>query len=315
MKLAHILISLAILMTGCKSDPQEDRDVFTLGDDFHEISAHAEKKKSIPDMDMLLRVKLPSDPNRSEIINYINLIYILSRNQRSYLDSDPQVGMITKVGRDNMDLILQASKPGVQWVKYGIEAISILAEDQDQNFILDNLKSNYALSKVVLTKGWCKEAESILIDMVTANSGYLPSETIKCLASLKRPEHYPILISYMTGGWNSHTTYGIIKNLPGIELTEALQVAWEGSRGNNYQIGYLTKDTLATGYMASFHFLFETIDDNYRVPDTIYDAKSLIKQFTYQLGERADLKNWYERNKEVIVFDQNLNKYVVAKAN
>ncbi len=309
-----MLVLFSILAAACKNEQGVDRDVFIFGDDFYEISVHADKQKSVPDMDMLLRVKLPPNPSRSEIINYINIIYTLSRNQKSYLDSDPQVGMLTKVGRDNVDLILQASKPGVQWTKYGIEAINILVDDKDRNLILENLESNYALSKVVFKKGWCKEAEHILSDMISASSGYLPSETIKCIASLKNPEHYPILISYMTRGWNAHTTYGVIKNLPGIELTNALQLAWEGSRGKNYQIGYLTKDTLSTGYLPAFHFLFETIDDNYRVPHTIYDAKSLIKQFTYQLGTKQDLKQWYEKNKDNIVFDKDSKKYVIAIA-
>ena len=314
MKLIQIFIPLTILVVGCQGKPQTDRDVFSLGDDFHEISAHAEQKKTAPDMDMLLRVKLPPKPTRSEVINYINIIFTLSRNQRSYLDSDPQVGMLTKVGRQNIDLILQASRPGVSWVKYGIEAISQMVGEEDRNLILENLRTNYGLARVVFAKGWCAQAESILSNMVAASSGYLPSEAVKCLASLQKPELYPILINYMTGGWNSHVTYGNIKNLPGIELTEALQKAWESSRGNNYQIGYLTRDTLATGYMPAFHFLFETIDDNYRVPNTIYNAEALIKQFTNQRGEKADLKAWYAANKENIAFDEALNKYTVAKA-
>jgi hypothetical protein len=314
MKLVTMLIPLAVFVAGCQADPQTDRDVFSLGDDFHEISAHADSKKATPDMDMLLRVHLPSKPTRSEIINYINIIFTLSRNQRTYLDSDPQVGMLTKVGRNNIDLILQASRPGVQWVKYGIEAVSQLAGDQDRNIILEKLKNNYELSRVVYAKGWCEQAESILTNMVAESSGYLPGEAIKCLASLKKPELYPVLINYMKGGWNSHTTYGIIKNLPGIELTQGLQAAWEGSRGNNYQIAYLTRDTLATGYMPAFHFLFDTIDDNYKVPITIYNAESLIKQFTNQRGDKTALKNWYEINREDIVFDEALKKYVVAKA-
>ncbi len=308
----YILIPLVILITGC-CNGEKDRDVFSLGDDFNEISSHSEKKKSVPDMDMLLRVKLPKDPTSSEIINYINIIYTLSRNQRTHLGSDPQVGMLTKVGKNNIDLLLQASKSGVSWVKYGIEAINILADDKDKEFILKNLKSNYSLSKVIFDKGWCEDAEEVLFSLISSTSGYLPREAIKCLAALKKEEHYPILLNYMKAGWNSHTTYGIIKNLPNIEITKDLQLAWENSRGNNYQIGYLTRDTLSTGYIPAFHFLFETIEDNYKVPHTIYNAESLIKQFTYQLGEKSDLKAWYAKNKEHIIFDKKLVKYIVSK--
>ena len=72
----YILIPLVFLLNGC-GNSGKDRDVFTLGDDFNEISSHAEKKKNLPDMDMLLRVRLPKNPTSGEIINYINMIYIL----------------------------------------------------------------------------------------------------------------------------------------------------------------------------------------------------------------------------------------------
>ena len=310
MKIYTLLLASILFLMGCNNSSNEERDIFVLGDDFYGISEHSKKSKDTPDMDMLLRVKLPPNPSRGEIVNYINVIYTLSRNQRTYLDSDPQVSMLAKIGRENIDLLLQASKPGVQWVSYGIGAINILANDKDKELILKNLRHNYGLAKVVYAKDWCKDGAPILNNMLSAGTSYVPSEVIKCIAELKDPKYYPSLINFMVNGMNSHSTYSVIKNLPDINLSEALMESWENSRTNNYQIGYLTKDTLATGYLPAFHFLFDTIDDNYGVPSSIYNAEALIKRFSYQLGTKQELKDWHKKHREYIKFDPTLKKFV-----
>lgn len=150
---------------------------------------------------------------------------------------------------------------------------------------------------------------------VKTSSGCLPSETTQCLAQLEDPTTYPVLINYFTNGWNSHTTYKIIKSLPGIDLTKALPRARENSRPNNYQIAYLMPDTLTMGYMPAFHFLFQTLDTDYGVPETIYNAYALIKRFTDLPGytSKKDLKKWYAAHKDQIYFDAESGYYLAGE--
>lgn len=312
-----ILLFLAV-SSGCAVESTvkkpSERAVFLLGDNFDEITQHAERKKSVPDMDMLLRVSLPDNPSKQEVVNYVNLIFTLSRNQRTYLSSDPQVGMLAQIGHEHLDVLLNASKPGVQWSKYGIEAITILANESDKQLIIDNVQRNYELSKVVYAKKWCADAKEVLHQLVKRSTGYLPTEALMCLAQAEDPKTYPALISFLVNGWNSHSTYNAIKTLPGIDLREALPRAWEKSRPNRYQIGYLTPDALELGYLPAFHFLFETIDNNYGVPETIYNSYALIKRFTDLPGytTKKGLKEWYAAHKNQIYFDSG-SGYFVAR--
>lgn len=73
MNCIHVLITLTVLIAGCTNVQRVDRDIFSLGDDSHEISKHAEEKKSIPDMDMLLRVKLSLQASTTFLVKPLNV--------------------------------------------------------------------------------------------------------------------------------------------------------------------------------------------------------------------------------------------------
>jgi hypothetical protein len=285
--------------------------VFTPGADPWEIAERAEKKKDTPDMDMFMRIHLPANPTRAEVTDYINLIYVLSRNQRTELEGDPQVTMLAQVGRENMDVLLAASASGVPASKYGYNAIGLLAEEQDKQWVLTRLPAFAPLARVVLIKGWCQDAADTLAKTIARN-GYVESEAIKCLVQKPARKYYPILKSYLAHGWNPQTTYSLIKDLPGIDVTDELQQAWEYSRSNNYQIAYLTRDVLATGYVPAFRFLFDVLDTNNGLPTTIFDAEGLVREFADTYGSRDELRSWYRTNKDALHFDKKLRKFVAT---
>lgn len=291
----------------------QERSVFDLGDDFAEITRHAEAEKSVPDMDMLLRVRLPPEPSKAEVTKYVNLIYTLSRNQKTYLASDPQVGMLIAVGRAHMDVLLESSRPGVPWVIYGAEAIRALVQPEDQALIIDELARNHNLASAVLDQAWCADARDTLVGLIDGRTGYVPTDLIRCLVKLEDPALYPVLIAYMIDGWNSNVTYNEIKNLPGIDLSDALPQAWEASRSNKYQAAYLLDDVLALGYLPAFHFMFETLGNNLELPASVYDGFALAKRFTGRTGNIEHLVAWYEKNKDGIYFDDEAGVFTAKR--
>lgn len=288
-----------------------ERSVFVPSEDPWEIAKRAEKQKDTPDMDMFLRIHLPENPSRAEVIDYVNLIYVLSRKQRTEFDGDPQVLMLAKVGRQNMDVLLAASASGVPASKYGFNAIAMLAEEQDKDWILSKLPAYSSLARVVLIKGWCQDARDILAKAIARN-GYVESEAIQCLVQKPERKYYPVLKSYLAHGWNPHTTYSLIKDLPGIDFTQELQQAWEGSRSRNYEMGYLTRDVLETGYLPAFRFLFTVLENNNGLPITIFDAEGLIREFGDAYGTREQLQSWYRANEDELHFDRKLRRFTVG---
>ncbi|MEM7357770.1 MAG: hypothetical protein AAF431_01580 [Pseudomonadota bacterium] len=315
MKITILWLPLALVIASCGDISNSEQDLISKEDALTQtqIMERSEKRKKVPDMDMLLRVQLPSEPSKREIIDYINSIFILSRNQESYDKGDPQILMLTLVGSESMNLLLSASKDGRKQGLYGLEAIRLLADVHSKDFILKNLRTHPFLAKVIWDKEWCADAESILVSFVSAgygaNHGYY--DMIKCLDGLKNPEYYPLLRKALAESWDPYHVLLALTHTPDTEFVDELREAWARKRERGVQ--YMTEEALETGYLPAFHYLWDVFD-NEEISD--YDqrhARRLLVRFSdFDIAEN-ELMNWYQINKNQIEFDSTAKKFVLAK--
>jgi hypothetical protein len=267
--------------------------------------------KRYPDLDALLQIVLPADPSKREVRDYVQQILVASRDQRTYLASDPQVGMLIEVGPQNVDVLIDVTVDGSPWSRYPVEAINRLATKVHKTEIIEALPRQRYLSKVVLHKRWCRAAKAYLLDGMRDYTGYLPSEWIRCVASLKDPATYPDLKFYLENGWNRHTTYGAIRFLPGIELDSTLQRAWDNAltKGNRYEVRYLTPDTVRTGYLPAMDYVVEKLNDKKVLPN----ANAIALRHLDVLGNNREIREWYIRHRSRLVFDNSAKRFTLPK--
>jgi hypothetical protein len=273
-------------------------------------SAQPQVKRN-PDLDALLQIVLPPNASKRQVRDYVQQILLASRDQRTYLASDPQVGMLIEVGPKNVDVLIDVTVDGTPWSRYPVEAISRLATNAHKTEIIEALPSHYYLSKVVLHKRWCREAKPYLLEGMRDYTGYLPGEWIRCVASLKDPATYPDLKFYLENGWNRHTTYGAIRYLPGIDLDSTLQRAWDNAltKGNRYEVRYLTPDTVRTGYLPAMDYVVNSLDDKKTLPN----AHAIALRHLDVLGNNREIREWYTRHRSRLVYDVKTKRFTLPK--
>lgn len=277
------------------------------------IAQRAERKKDVPDIDMFLKLTLPVNPSKAEAIDYINTIAVLSSNQRSVLRGDPQVTMLSKVGRDHLDVLLASSESGPM-ATYGPRAIAMLATDEDKAWTLELLPGNRQLAYVVLAKGWCVDAMLVFVQMLSSKGSYLPDELFGCLAYVPQQEYLPALKAYIARSGPTTNVLRQVQGISGIDISADLPRAWDLAYRNRdrYELGYWTYETLAVGYLPAFHSLFEVLDDNMKLPVTIYDAESLIHQFSNLYCSKDELAAWYRAHRNHIRFDSRSRRFTAV---
>ncbi len=273
-------------------------------------------KRDAPDLDALLRIRLPPDASKRQVREYVHRILAASRNQRSYLASDPQVGMLMEVGPQNVDVLIEVARDGVPWARYAVEAIKSLATEAHKPAILAALPQQKRLSAVVYSKGWSEDAREILLQGMRNYSGYLPSEWLRAVASFRDPGTYDLLKAYMINGWNRHSTYRIIRTLPGIDLWRALPQAWENARtsGRKYEVADLTADTVGTGYMPALRFVVGTLDGNHGLSPGTYKPREIVERYLEIDGDNTTIRDWFEAHHDELVFDRRTGKYRLKTA-
>jgi hypothetical protein len=267
--------------------------------------------KQQPDLDTLLEIVLPANATRREARDYIQKILLASRNQRTYLASDPQVGMLIEVGPDNVDVLIDVAQDANPWSRYVVEALSRLAGDKDKQDILQALPGQRYLATVVLRKRWCRDAKPYLLDGMEGYAGYLPGDWIECVARLKDPSTYPQLKFYLENGWNRHTTYRAIKHLPGIELERSLQQGWDNAqtKGNRYEVAYLAADTVRTGYLPAMDYVVDNLTGGGSENKIFRNARAIALRHLNYFGSDAEIRKWYTKNRRRLVYNRNTKRF------
>jgi hypothetical protein len=266
-----------------------------------------------PDLKALGEIKLPENPTKDQVKEYISRIAAASRNQNTCSPQDPQVNMLTRVGAENLDLLIEAA--GGEWVAsyYVIPAIVRLAREEDKKMILEALPYTHDLVKVVLNRGWEEDARETLLPQLRV-AGYLPTEWVQAVANLRDPRTYDNLKNYLINGNNKYWTYGAIKDLPGIDLTEAVAEAWRyAKRERGYEAAYMAPVALEYGHKDALELIVNSLGKSDHDASYVREAEQLIVEYTDAGGSNEEIRKWFAANKDKLVFDPVTKKFRVQE--
>jgi hypothetical protein len=269
----------------------------------------------------LPNIELPENATKEQVKEYINAVLITGQRRKKFKADDPQVGMLVKVGAQNLEALLEVrstlgSGHSLYWyagdalVGYLDAAIKQLARPEDKDLIIRALPSDHNLAEVVLEKGLQAEARETLITELSHKGEGLPPSWIEAVASLQDPATYPELKAYFVRGGNPQSTFAILRKLPGIKLADAVDEAWKKAKYNEWwasdMCGIAAEFGHADALQTAANILRTTPRDDYRS-----EAREALKKFTPASGDDAALLAWFDANRDKLVFDPQERKFIV----
>ncbi len=301
-----------------------------IADELSEIRSENEKRKAVqqlsadaafysrqgPDIAKLADLTLPDDASPDEVKKYILDIIASSQGQKTFSDRDPQVAMLTKVGPQNLPLLIEALSYSMSMNSFHIErAIINLADESNKSLILDSLPIHHNLVKTVIQNGWEVDAREILLTELKIPGQYLPIEWISAVASLNDSESYKLLRDYFINGMNRSWTYKTIQHLPIENMPGAVEDAWHRSQ---HEHGYnrisMAAIAVKYGHLDALEALVESLTsethDGYWIAQ---EARPAVLRHTSFTGSNEELKNWFLANRSLLRFDPDKKKFVVDK--
>jgi hypothetical protein len=184
-------------------------------------------------------IVLPQNATKAQVMEYIDSILAASQNRNSYLKTDPQIGMLCRVGSQNLDALIAAeSGKAFGLVRYLDWTVLRLARPEDKKLILRALPEHTGLVDVVVKYGWQAEVHDILIaGLKDESQRVLPRAWIEAVASFQEPGTYPDLKAYLLRSLRKNETFQVIRTLPGIDLKDTVEAVWKKSKyGMPFQI-------------------------------------------------------------------------------
>ena len=273
----------------------------------------ADKKANRTALD---KVVLAENASREETEKYIKKLMSRGRNVNSWSVRDPEVKKYMKVGPDNLDLLVSyaggARFGGNFHVKYAVEK---MIRKQHKAFVLSNLEDYPWLVKGVKRFHWEEEARDTILEVLSQQPTYLPTEWIQIAAGYKDPETYDMLRDYFVEGGSASRTYKDLKKLKDFPLDEAVASAWERVKYDHEYAKYsMVPIAIKHGHLDALEIgVVDILIDEEGQDHNRGEVRKVLKKMM-KWDDEGSFISWYQKNKENLVFDKDKNEFVVMKS-
>ena len=120
----------------------------------------------------LAALELPAHPTREQAQDFVQQVYQISRRQQRWGSRDPQVSMLTRVGPENIEVLLQGLRPYRRMSFYLVQAIDQLAGPEHKELVLSYVKRQPELLLVVRNKSWLGDLDPQLAESLRKSDRY-----------------------------------------------------------------------------------------------------------------------------------------------
>lgn len=296
-------------------------------------------QRKAPDTEALAKIDLPENPTRAQVNKYVQDILAASAVQNMSSPTDPQHEMLMKIGSQNLDVLVDqlgmkasVATPFTVPVRgygqnYLLPAIERLATADHKSLIIEELPNHPELMPLVEKFGWQNDARDAILKMLAEGSTSVPYPMIPIIARMKDPKTYPALLEQLAISDQPAMIYAQIKDLPGIELDEAVRRAWSRLQGGGLSTNHAAQSfapiALAHGEKDALGLYIDILDvtdsvELHRrgfpfIDRTIPPRRLVLKHIDFH-GTNEQITEWYEKNYHDLKFDKERKVFYVEGA-
>jgi hypothetical protein len=275
-----------------------------------------------PDPPHLRGLRLPFRPSKEQVRAYVSGILRAAGARRGHHSgADPEVRLLEQVGPDHVDILTEPLlyQTRSEGELYLIEALRSLVTDAHKDLVLARFPLCRALVRLVVAKGWTRDAAPELLRGLAERASWksseggsgLAPEWIEAVASLERPESYHHLKVFFYADANRYHTWSAVRHLPGVLLDSDVAAVWKWAKEKR-KPGY-ERDAVAA--VAAHHGHFDALEELFVDPGE-WPAAEAIANVTPYDGGRSDAeqaRRWFRKNRSRLEFDAVSRRYVVKE--
>jgi hypothetical protein len=270
-------------------------------------------RKTKTSVQPLGKIRLPENADKKQVKEYIRQILWASKDQKRLTGKDIQVEMLAQVGPEHIDALAEVGNM-FRRKFYVFLAIMRIARPEDKDVILKILGDYPDLLQMVLREGWVRDIRDVIAEKFENPEDHVYYLWFKAAIALKDKSLYPHLKQYLfDGGFGSGTEcYDMIKNLPGIDLSDTILQLWGASKyGLLEDVGKVVPYALEWGLVDALEVAFDLVEDS-RLTKSQRDRlwKTINKYIEYK-GDKPGIIRWFRRNKDHFIFDKQEKKFLI----
>jgi len=268
-----------------------------------------------PDLARLDTIMLPAGATEDHAWVYIRDIVRATEGQRRISINDPQVEMLVALGHDHMPLLLQTLEmPALQY--YASAAVREAANDSHKQLIIDALLNHEQLIMVIQRNDWVADARDQIMLGLNRGIEYTPRVWVQALADLQDPTTYDTLSLQLYRVRCSKYYYTVVKDLPGIDLDQAVFASWEivhTSPTHARELREISQIAVSHGHIGALAHLISLLPNEAPAhPGRADEIREAILGHIDFAGSDEQVRDWFDTNEEQLRFSRSSGKFYVA---
>lgn len=258
------------------------------------------------------KLNLSANPSREEVRAFLRKISEAGRGKVSKRYSDPAFRLISRIGREHLDLILiNLADPALN--VYCRKHLLRIITEQDKSVILDWLPYDGQILSIAMERGWTEDAKAGVAKVLALRNKEMSSRWIRAATTYGDPALFDDLVWHFRNCRSltlSH--YRAVKAIPDKKLTQGI-VREEWSKRTGRYRRMLCEAGLDYGLKETLEYAVSCLDRPWR--RSFYEKtptpRELVLKYTAARGTNDDIRRWYRENKDRLVFDAKQRKFVI----
>lgn len=271
-----------------------------------------EKQQSIDE------ITLPENATREQSEAYVTQLREAAQGKRSFSMNDPIVAKLKALPAKHFDLLMVEMSNRTSLRYFANYALRGIDSEQLREQFVTTLEDNPNNIGIIVMNGWCEDVRPVIIQYMKSADNNVSPAWFQAAVELAEPELYPKLHEVTTGSRYASQFLNMLQSLPDYDLAHTVNTCWEKSSQGKLSVSQSGFAPMAAelGNVDALGVLITQMRSttSYMVSSSTYNVRrtNVLKFIEYR-GSNTEIQNWYNENKDQLVFDQFTKRFVLPE--
>ncbi len=289
-------------------------------EEFQRKAVEDRNKVEVQERKLVEDIKLPANPTRQQCEQYLAELREAAKNKRSFSSADPIVGKLRELPDEHYDLLMTEMNERSTLRYFANYALRDVDPKVMYERFVSTLRENENNIGVIVMNGWTNDVRDVIIEKIQSADASLTPAWFQAAVEIAEPDLYPKLHQITIDSRYATQYLGMLQALPDYDLANTVNACWQRAGEGNIQISQASFAPMAAemGNIDALGALVAQLNTtvSFSISSSTYNIRRInVLRFIEYRGSNQEIQEWYQQNKDKLVFDHLRKRFVLPEDN
>jgi Skp family chaperone for outer membrane proteins len=285
---------------------------------FQQRANDDQQQKRVDPKVTLEDIKLPENPTRQQAVAYVEALRKACEGRRSFSSSDPATLKLKELPPKFADLLITEMQNRTSLRYYANYAMREIEPENIRQHVIDTLSEKPNNIGMVVMHGWVEDVRDHVIAHIESADGNITPAWFQAAVELDEPSLYPKLHELTIQSRNAAQFINMLGMLSDYDLAHTVDVCWRRAKEGKLSVSTSVLAQKAAEYgnveaLGTVITQMRTSTSYFSHSSSFNARRTNVLRFIDFRGSNDEIRNWYEQNKDELVFDKARGRFVLPE--